>query len=293
MGLCACFANASLMSAHAMWIPYGETQLRPETAQELSLRCREDHPDATTNPSNPGGLSIVNANGARALCMYGSLERVPIAKLSELLRTIVVDTVVLRSTGGPVKVWLSLAEALVNNVSNIVVDDACFSSCANYAFVLGRWRQSNESALVVWHGGPTGQTEDLADTIRKSGAAFSMSTKLEKDYKDLAARTISLYERLKINPEILDITQPTNPPARAVELAQNILGSTENVPPFSGYALPPETLSKCFGLTGMDQLWYPSNPNAITRIGFERSRSLFLAAIPEELQKLPCMAPKL
>ena len=95
--------------------------------------CRAGDDGGAPNPNAPGGWRLTRSGASDVLCLTGTLEAVRVADVVAALRRRSGPlVVVVRSTGGPVDVWLGLAERLVDRVGLLVVDEACMSSCANY-----------------------------------------------------------------------------------------------------------------------------------------------------------------
>lgn len=229
-------------------------RLAPETA---AGRCRAAFPAVAGNPSAPGGWLFDRVSGERILCLYGDIGGSD--GFGAALGDAEIDRLVLRSTGGAVAVWLGMAEQLTGRVRRAYIDEACFSSCANYAFPLAHVVEAAEGSLVVWHGGPTLRgLEGWAERSETLDALFV--------YYDYAVRTEALYRRIGIDVAVLADTDGALPEHRDYR--------------HSGYALPPEVLSRCYGFASVGALWHAGDDAAVAALGRSRSADLDIVAVP-------------
>ena len=256
-------------------LPVPRPGVAAERISTLIKQCRERYPKVARNPSRIGGLQgFRSVSGPFLICAYGSLETVKGPELEEIALIAAPGTIlVLRSTGGPVATWLEFAERLQSKVSEVVVDGACFSSCANYGFVLGSRKIVTHGALVVWHGGPT--SSDVA----------GVGVPAHKGFAKLAKRTEILYRRLGVNLDILNETGRADFSEEAIRAASRRLNLRPQDLTFRGYALPPHVLTSCFGIKGVRGMWDPGSEDATIAAGLSRSRSLLIARLPASLRK--------
>ena len=218
-------------------------------------RCRLAFPDAAANPSAAGGWLTDRIASVRVLCLYGSVVVAPEAFHDAL--DVPFDLVAVRSAGGPVASWLAAAEQLAGNVDIVLVDEACFSSCANYIIPLGRAVVALPDSLVVWHGGPT-----FAGLGEVGSGLVTMDELM--NYYDLADRTERLYVRLGVDPKILRDSDHGEP---------GVL--------LSGYAFSPATLARCFGFSNVAAMWHAGDDEHVAALGHKRSATLNLAEAPK------------
>lgn len=199
--------------------------------------CRSAFPDAARTPGAPGGWILEPDLGR--LCVYGSLEGQDTEELEAKLRQpqTSVRLMVVRSSGGPVDPWLAIAEAMGQRKPVLIVDEACYSSCANYAVPVSSQLRFSGDALVVWHGGPTGLL-----TATHLGMAVD-------EYAALASRTDRLYDAHGISPYLLaDTAQPPSS-AQMITAGRNV----------AGYAVSPTRLNVCYRLGQMSRVRQPSS----------------------------------
>lgn len=269
--LISCILNITSLSA-SVPIP----KERPYTYKDIDIEaisfCRKTFPEVEANPSEKGGIKFSKiSGGATIVCLYGTLEDVSsneILSLGKIYRKFIV---VARSTGGPVEAWLTFAETNYQKVSYVIVDEACFSSCANYGFILGKTKKVGTGGLVVWHGGPTAKNA-------KSRANGEISY-----LAGLVRRTATLYEKLGISVSILDATSRGDFSKTAIDEASKLLHMSSRDLHFVGYGLPPRLLSDCFGFTGLKLMWHPGSERATIAAGLARSRNLLIAEQPTHI----------
>jgi hypothetical protein len=202
------------------------------------------------------------------LCLSGTLEDVDVARLLDAIgRTPALDVAV-RSAGGPVAIWLQIGERLLGRVDDIYVDEACFSSCANYVIPLARRVIAGRNSLVVWHGGPNPATSEPLEGADVNDAI---------EYDALAERTRKLYDAAGVNIALLSFT--SSPPSRQ-QLAR-LVGEKGMGQPISGYAVSPKRLSECFGFRNLGRMWHAGDDNAVYALGKRRSSRLAILESPE------------
>lgn len=63
-----------------------------------------------------------------------------------------VERLRITSSGGSVEAGIALARWVHRNNLDVVVDDHCLSSCANYVFPAGARKVIRPGAVVAWHG---------------------------------------------------------------------------------------------------------------------------------------------
>jgi len=251
--LAGCFPHLDLQAGIAV------------TDEEVVSSCRSAFPDVAKNPGAPGGWLLSADKGL--LCLYGTLEDVDAIDLQAALvnQGAIVNQVVVRSTGGPVDVWLVIAEALIAGFSTLVVDEACFSSCATYAVPPAKEVSLSESALIVWHGGPNN---------------FSSSNDFGAhviSYAKIASRTENIYRKLGISTRLLRDTMSA-PSSEQVQLVTRLAPSATQI---SGYAVSPERLRSCYGLKNLEMTDHPGGDAQVLETGLRFSNSLAILEFPD------------
>ena len=64
----------------------------------------------------------------------------------------VIKTVQIRSYGGEASLSIEMAEWIYSQGIDVVVEDYCFSACANYIFTAGRNKVIKDGSIIGWHG---------------------------------------------------------------------------------------------------------------------------------------------
>ena len=64
----------------------------------------------------------------------------------------VIDTIQITSRGGDTSVGKKMGRWIHDRNINVIVDNFCISSCANYIFTAGRNKVIREDSIVGWHG---------------------------------------------------------------------------------------------------------------------------------------------
>ncbi len=229
--------------------------------------CRETFRDGG-NPNAAGGWILMDQGPRPLLCLSGTLEDIDVARLLEAVSDTPTLDVVVRSAGGPVKVWLQIGERLLGKVNDVYVDQACFSSCANYVIPLARHVVAGKNSLVVWHGGPNPKTSEPLEGADVGDAI---------EYDELARRTEKLYEAAGVDVSVLAFT--ASPPSR--QQLSRVVGPEAMGQPISGYAVSPMRLSECFGFRNLAGMWHAGDDRAVYALGQQRSARLAILESPD------------
>jgi hypothetical protein len=230
--------------------------------------CRESLREGA-DPNGSGGWIMLQSQPRPTLCISGSLEGVDPSPLSKAISETPELDLAVRSTGGPVDVWLGLAEQLLGHLHILYVDEACFSSCANYLLPVARSVVAPENSLVVWHGGPNTENQNVLEGVGV-GVAEVIA------YDALALRTKRMYAQAGVDVSILSFS------ARIPEAskASRIVGVAASAVAISGYAMSPRRLSKCFGFSNVEEMWHAGDDEAVYALGRQRSLNLALLESP-------------
>ncbi|WP_156034974.1 hypothetical protein [Pseudorhizobium marinum] len=231
------------------------------------LSCRERFAK-DLSPNGSGGWSVVEGQGGPVLCLAGSLVDIDLPKLLMVLRAMPRLDIVVRTTGGPVDLWLSIAENLIGRIGALYVDEACFSSCANYLLPIADKVIAESGSLIVWHGGPNPwSSQPLA------GAEVTDAI----EYDQLSNRTKRLYEAVGADVRLLAYTSEPPSPKKLVRL----FGAESGEVTVSGYALSPIRLAECFGFRNLKSMWHAGGDRAVYELGRSRSEHLTLLETPQ------------
>jgi hypothetical protein len=234
--------------------------------------CRDTFPDVEADPNAEGGWRLFDSGDRRFLCLYGSLAS---DKLPGLLPSVDPGpalTVAVRSTGGPAASWLELAEHLRGTEVELLIDEACFSSCANYLPVVARSIRAVENSLLVWHGGPNESLDP--DTELSMANLFEIIA-----YDAVSRRTRTLYDKKGVSIELLRVsTLQTDAKVMSRLIAEAKL--TGGALAVAGYAFSPATLAQCFGLTAAQGMWHAGGDADLIRLAQRRSATLLVLESP-------------
>ncbi|MBI1233850.1 MAG: hypothetical protein GC208_05045 [Alphaproteobacteria bacterium] len=170
------------------------------------------------------------------------------------------DGLVVRSVGGAVGDWLDLIWALDPPFDFIIVDGACFSSCANYAFAAAHRRIVPEGGVVGWHGGPTANEEFMRHWIVRNEPPGTVPSEADMArVLELGRRTEDLYALTGASTRILEDTHNPDLPTFSVLRARLFTREPEDGR-YSGLtAFPPDILERCYGFTGLEDMTHVGN----------------------------------
>lgn len=206
-------------------------------------RCHLIFPDVLANSEAAGGISIIPGKHRDEMCIYGTLDQVDLTALDAVQRGRRFDVTV-HSTGGPVDVWLDLAEKLEGRADSVIVDRACMSSCANYLLPIAGRVVVRRDSLVVWHG---------SDYVNPQ----------------LTVRTEALYRRQAISLAVLRDTGW----APSDEEIGDLRASQPAVLQIIGYAPTPRFLRDCYNFQNLAAFWHPGTVQALNETLVQRSRT--------------------
>ena len=241
-----------------------------ETDQQAVNACREAFPAVLRNPGAAGGWLL--RKDQERLCLYGTLADVDPEVLRAALQDLdnPVSRVVVRSAGGPVDIWLAMAEALGTRHPVLVVDEACFSSCAVYAVPPVSKVTLSGPGLIVWHGGPN---------FRSRSEDFGIQA---PSYAEIAVRTERLYRLFGLSTKLLSDT--LRPPSE--DQVQMVMRMAPRASEISGYAVSPETLQSCYGLKSVQETSHPGDDAQVLAEGLRFSPMLAVLEFPHSVE--PC-----
>lgn len=195
-------------------------------------------------------------------CLYdGILENPHIhADLVEGVGNWAPDGLVVRSVGGSVEDWLDLVWALDPPFDFIIVDGACFSSCANYAFAAALRRIVPEGGVVGWHGGPTSNAEFMRHWIVRNEPPGTVPSDADMErVLELGRRTDKLYALTGARTQILEDTHIPDLPTISALRARFFTREPEDGR-YSGLtAFPPDILEHFYGFTGLEDMTHIGN----------------------------------
>jgi len=105
----------------------------------------------------------------------------------------------IRSGGGSVSVGMDFGEWVYERGFDVIVDDVCLSSCANYVFPAGRIKTILPGGLVAWHGNSLQKSAETdIQTLPRP-----LQSSARKLLPELRARERAFYTKVGVN-ECLD-----------------------------------------------------------------------------------------
>ncbi len=198
------------------------------------------------------------------------------------------DGLVVQSAGGSLSHWLSTIEALEPPFDFIIVDTACFSSCANYAFPLAWQKIVPADAFVGWHGGPAPDDEYLRWWMHEAGDGATATPEAWAHARNAAERTHRLYALTGASTDLLQVTH--NPNLSRQE--QRWLRQHQQQGWSGAVVLPPDILETCFNIVGTDTMWHPGDALATLEAGRQAlGDGVVLIAIPADRDEAGCPLP--
>lgn len=108
-----------------------------------------------------GGIAV--SRKAAQVRYAGELTAAGFAAVQSLCRGARVDELVITSSGGEINVGMDFGEWVLAQGLNVVVEEYCLSSCANYVFTAAWQKHVLPGAVVAWHG--SARQQDLPDQL--------------------------------------------------------------------------------------------------------------------------------
>lgn len=166
---------------------------------------------------------VMLVDQGEAISYVGEMEEPAIIQVENLIKNThgKVKRLVIDSGGGDVNLGMDLAGLVLENSLDVVVENVCGSSCANYVFPAGKTKHINPNAVVVWHGSaiqeglenPPG-LENLEFSAGKKPSIAVQRRLLEeaieghaKYIADIKLRQASFYARLGVDERVTVIGQ--------------------------------------------------------------------------------------
>jgi hypothetical protein len=165
----------------------------------------------------------------------------------------------IQSGGGNVDAGMDLADFVIANQLDVIVDKFCFSSCANYVFMAGRHKFIQPAAVLGWHGNAASakwldqDIDDLLPQLKGDRSAVQWR-QLRQHYdqviKQASARETKLYQQLGIDPSIL--TLGFSPAIKKAARQQKARGWTLSIPLLTAKGVK--------NIRTTEQQWQPRSP---------------------------------
>jgi hypothetical protein len=145
---------------------------------------------ACAGPQTPVAVTRFDAT----LVYFGPLTGAGLAAL-EAADSGTATTLLIRSGGGEVGVGIDFGEWIHARALDVVVDDFCVSSCANYVFTAGRRKVILPGSLVAWHG--NAHLAEGWDDIAKMPA--SDQPRARAHMRNLRTREKTFFQRIAVS----------------------------------------------------------------------------------------------
>jgi hypothetical protein len=256
----------------------------PSLAEVVTNACLE------ALGERPRGFVRVNTVGKAVLCLRGTVGhldgQVGGAEFVQAAQDNAgkLDGLFFTSGGGDPWPWLEFAER-IGEVEFVIVGGMCNSSCANYGFILGRRKIVLPGSVVAWHGGETADPAVARRFMRPAAPGepimnggivtkrprnpigrFFRHRRITTRFLDIGRRTEALYLRLGISARILSDTTDARPPQAIVDEVHRRYRPEE----IEWVVLfPPDLLARCYGFSGLEEMWHPGGPEETMSFGLE------------------------
>ncbi len=99
------------------------------------------------------GAKIRFIEALNLVCLIGEIDR-DMAQNFLDLNLPKSFSIVVNSGGGYAESALDIAEKILFKNGHVIVDNVCWSACANYLFLSGKTKVVLPRSTVAWHGGP-------------------------------------------------------------------------------------------------------------------------------------------
>lgn len=96
---------------------------------------------------------VLHDQKSNTVCLTGQITK-EIARQFTALMVSPGTWVVVNSGGGDAEAALDIADWMIRSKARLIVDNLCFSACANYLFLAAVEKVVLPQSIVAWHGGP-------------------------------------------------------------------------------------------------------------------------------------------
>lgn len=258
------------------------------------------------------GLEQLEADGKAVLCVRGGVglsdSQIKAADFVKAAREHAgkLDGIFFTSQGGDAEPWLEFAER-IGPVDFVIVGGYCASGCANYGFVLGRRKIVLPGSFVAWHGGPTDDPAAAKRFMKPAapgepivnGALFGNQpgnpvgrlfyrSNTSARFLKIGRRTDILYRKLGLSPRILSDTTGARPPQSIIDELHRRY-RPEEIETWV-VLFPPEVLARCYGFSGLEEMWHPGGPEEVMKLGLQFPRPSAFIPMPGDVAPNGCPA---
>jgi hypothetical protein len=134
-----------------------------------------------------------------AVLLVGPIDAAMVEQFNKAVRQRNVSTVVIASAGGGEKESLQIATAMQARNMDVVVREACASTCAHLIFVAGRKRRIEDGAVVMFRSSAAGML-DLFDAV---GENVPRDFQPDAEWREYAEQERRLYEKAGVSTSLL------------------------------------------------------------------------------------------
>lgn len=141
--------------------------LRPLVAARLSnaaLPVASDiAPPQIKDTEDTPEITVDNENVRYA----GQLTPEGLSRLKALTDQKKIKSLTIKSGGGEISIGIDFGDWVFDHQLDVIVEQGCFSSCANYVFPAGRKKTILPGAVVAWHGSALQNSFQTEEGARK------------------------------------------------------------------------------------------------------------------------------
>ena len=233
-------------------------------------------PEQTTTGT---GVPFVTVENEQTLRVTGKIKKGSFSLLKKMFNNNI-KNIILNSEGGDAFEGIKIADFIVKNNINVIVDGQCMSACANYIFIFGNKKIIKNNSIVCFHGGVPKDRSSYRNLIyaNKLNDHEEMADKYWNNVSKFSRKQYFLLDKKGINPSIMDYDISVEIPA--------------DIPAFAGYSggmtldkyLEGKQVFWCpnqYDLSNLgifvDEMWYPQDFYDLFSLGQKYNSSLVLA----------------
>ena len=132
----------------------------------------------------------------------GKISQPNVELFLDAIRGEPLTTLVISSSGGEINAGMTMGSWVFDNRIDVIVEQMCMSSCANYVFSAGRRKIIKPGAIVAWHGNAlqeSGMSEgDVRTSVIKAFDRLPESEKAKLDLPEQIRRAIEQMSRYRV-----------------------------------------------------------------------------------------------
>jgi hypothetical protein len=160
----------------------------------------------------PAGNAKEAAPAARvpdsAVLLVGPIDDAMVERFNKAIRERNVKTVIIASQGGGERESLQIATTMQARNMDVVVRDACASTCAHLIFIAGRHRRIEDEGVVMFRSSAAG----MADLFATVGEDVPRDFRPTPEWLEFAAQEERLYKKAGVARSLLRDAQMAQQP---------------------------------------------------------------------------------